>query len=163
MVASNIVTESVPGAWELPVAAQRLYAASQIQSASSGAAVGSLGAGDLLGGGASVTDLTLNAGKEEEGSAKAQKGPFDAVVAIGCLIKGETMHFEYIAETVSRGLMRVQLDAGVPIVFGVLTVLKEEQARKRAGLDGGENHGESWGQAAVELGVKKANWAKGEL
>jgi 6,7-dimethyl-8-ribityllumazine synthase len=118
----------------------------------------------LLGGGGpggSVTDLT--ALDDQEGGEKVKKGPFDAVIAIGCLIKGETMHFEYIAETVSRGLMRVQLDVGVPIVFGVLTVLKEEQARKRAGLDGGENHGEGWGQAAVELAVKRLNWAKGDL
>ena len=78
------------------------------------------------------------------------------------LIKGETMHFEYIADAVSQGLMRVGLDSGVPVVFGVLTVLTEDQAKARAGI-GGHNHGEDWGLAAVELGVKRAAWAKGKI
>ncbi|KAJ9645116.1 lumazine synthase [Coniosporium tulheliwenetii] len=82
--------------------------------------------------------------------------PFDALIAIGVLIKGETMHFEYIADAVSQGLMRVQLDSGVPVVFGLLTVLTEEQGMARAGIEGrGHNHGEDWGSAAVELGVKR--------
>ena len=86
---------------------------------------------------------------------------FDAIVAIGVLIKGETMHFEYIADAVSHGLMRVQLDTGVPVVFGLLTVLTEEQALVRAGvLGGGHNHGEDWGAAAVEMGVKRRGWRK---
>lgn len=76
--------------------------------------------------------------------------PFDAVIAIGVLIKGSTMHFEYICESVSHALMRVQLDTGVPVVFGVLTALTDEQALERAGLGTGEkgkghNHGEDWG------------------
>jgi 6,7-dimethyl-8-ribityllumazine synthase len=81
------------------------------------------------------------------------------------LIKGETMHFEHIAESVSRGLMRVQLDFGVPVVFGILTVLNEEQAVMRSGgyeeSDGGENHGEQWGRVAVEMGGKRRKWAGG--
>ncbi|EFR01775.1 6,7-dimethyl-8-ribityllumazine synthase [Nannizzia gypsea CBS 118893] len=84
--------------------------------------------------------------------------PFDAIIAIGVLIKGETMHFEYIADAVSHGLMRVQLDLGVPVVFGVLTVLNDEQGLARAGLcEGGKshNHGEDWGSAAVELGIQR--------
>ncbi|KAI9893576.1 MAG: hypothetical protein M1814_006372 [Vezdaea aestivalis] len=147
---ANIVVESVPGAWELPLACQRLYAASQVQGTQNSS---SLSAGDLLG---STTDLTI-------ASPASSKAPFDAVIAIGCLIKGETMHFEYIAEAVSQGLMRVQLDSGVPVVFGVLTVLKEDQAKARAGLAGHDNHGEDWGKAAVELGVKRNQWAKGEI
>ena len=50
------------------------------------------------------------------------------MIAIGVLIKGETMHFEYIADAVSTGLMRVGLDTGVPVIFGLLTVLNEKQA-----------------------------------
>lgn len=73
------------------------------------------------------------------------------------------MHFEYIADAVSHGLMRVQLDTGVPVIFGVLTVLNDEQAQARAGLNGGHNHGEDWGLAAVELGVKRNAWASGKI
>lgn len=74
------------------------------------------------------------------------------------------MHFEYIAEAVSHGLMRVQLDTGVPLIFGLLTVLNEEQAQARAGVIGGShNHGEDWGLAAVELGVKRQEWAAGKI
>ena len=85
---------------------------------------------------------------------------YDAIIAVGVLIKGETMHFEYIADAVSHGLMRVQLDAGRPVIFGLLTVLSEEQGLARAGLTaGGHNHGEDWGAAAVELGVKNRIWS----
>lgn len=87
--------------------------------------------------------------------------PFDAVIAIGVLIKGETMHFEYIADAVSHGLMRVQLDTGVPVVFGLLTVLTEEQGMARAGMNGGHNHGNDWGHAAVEVASKRRRWGNG--
>ena len=74
------------------------------------------------------------------------------MIAIGCLIKGETMHFEYIADATSHGLMKAQLDIGKPIVFGVLTCLTEEQAKARAGLTpNGHNHGYDWGITAVEM------------
>ncbi|KAI1176878.1 6,7-dimethyl-8-ribityllumazine synthase [Nemania sp. FL0916] len=150
---SNIVVQSVPGSWELPVAVQRMYTASQIQQSSSG---GAPSAGDLLG--ASTSDLTTLT------TPTAGSRPFDAIIAIGVLIKGETMHFEYIADAVSQGLMRVGLDLGVPVIFGVLTVLNDEQAKARAGLtSGGHNHGEDWGLAAVELGVKRAAWAQGKM
>jgi len=156
----NIVVQSVPGSWELPIAVQRLYSASQIQSTKGSGS--SLSAGDLLGGSASTTDLasTLNSG--------ASTAAFDAIVAIGVLIKGETMHFEYIAEAVSHGLMRVQLDMGVPLIFGLLTVLNEEQAKARAGVASkegyaGHNHGEDWGAAAVELGVRRREWGEGKI
>ena len=80
------------------------------------------------------------------------------------LIKGETMHFEYIADSVSHGLMRVSLDTGVPVIFGILTVLSEDQALSRAGvLVGGHNHGEDWGLAAVEMGQKRKAWAVGKM
>jgi len=81
------------------------------------------------------------------------------------LIKGETMHFEYIAEAVSHGLMNVQLQTGKPVIFGVLTTLNEEQALVRAGVSvpaeqsaereyAVHNHGEDWGAAAVEMASK---------
>ena len=135
----------------------RLFSASQIQSTTSS----SLGAGDLLG--SSTTDLTALS-LDKSGSSAASSGPFDAIIAIGVLIKGETMHFEYIADAVSQGLMRVQLDTGVPLIFGLLTVLNEEQAKARAGVtSGSHNHGEDWGLAAVELGVKRKEWAAGKI
>lgn len=80
------------------------------------------------------------------------------------MIKGETMHFEYISDAVSHGLMRTQLDLGIPVIFGVLTVLSDDQAKARAGLlSGSHNHGEDWGLAAVELGVKRGAWAQGKM
>ncbi|KAI1338577.1 6,7-dimethyl-8-ribityllumazine synthase [Xylariaceae sp. FL0016] len=157
---SNIVVQTVPGSWELPIAVQRMYTASQVQQSSSAGGAGPT-AGDLLG--SSTTDLTS---LPTESSPASSQQPFDAIVAIGVLVKGETMHFEYIADAVSHGLMRVGLDHGIPVVFGVLTVLTMDQALARAGLGGGagaHNHGEDWGLAAVELGVKRANWAKGKM
>lgn len=91
--------------------------------------------------------------------------PFDAVVAIGVLIKGSTMHFEYICDSVSHALMKIQIDTGVPVIFGVLTALTEDQALERAGLgrgsEKGHNHGEDWGLAAVEMGTNGRRWAEG--
>jgi 6,7-dimethyl-8-ribityllumazine synthase len=172
----NIVLESVPGSYELPLAVQRVYAASQIQSTASTVAggMGSLasGLGDLLGGSASQTDLqgSLQPKAPEQEKETKLRQPFDAVIAVGVLIKGESMHFEYIADAVSHGLMRVQLDSGVPVIFGLLTILSEEQGLARAGLPGGtgkeakgHNHGEDWGNAAVELGVKRRAWAEGKI
>jgi 6,7-dimethyl-8-ribityllumazine synthase len=76
------------------------------------------------------------------------------------------MHFEYISDAVSHGLMRVQLEHGVPVIFGLLTLLTEEQGLERAGIDAagkGHNHGEDWGLAAVELGSKRRAWAEGKF
>lgn len=94
--------------------------------------------------------------------------PFDAVIAIGVLIKGATKHFEYICEGVSQALMRVQLDTGVPVIFGVLTVVYEHQALERAGMDqkdnpSSHNHGEDWGLAAVEMAIHCKNWVQGRF
>lgn len=74
------------------------------------------------------------------------------------------MHFEYISESVSNGLMRVQLDTGVPVIFGVLTALSDDQALERAGLGRtGHNHGEDWGSAAVEMGTHVRRWSEGKF
>ena len=100
---------------------------------------------------------------------KKLSGPFNAVIAIGVLIKGSTMHFEYICDATSNGLMRVGLDTGVPVIFGVLTCLTEEQALERAGIavSGREkkehNHGVDWAKAAVEMSIKNKRWANGEI
>ena len=101
------------------------------------------------------------------GFANTHSRPFDAVIAIGVLIKGATMHFEYISESVSQALMRVQLDTGVPVIFGVLTALTEEQALERAGIgrpgNKGHNHGEDWGSAAVEMASRVRGWSEGKF
>eukprot|EP00742_Colponemidia_sp_Colp-10_P004777 GILJ01005096.1.p2 GENE.GILJ01005096.1~~GILJ01005096.1.p2 ORF type:complete len:181 (-),score=22.58 GILJ01005096.1:972-1472(-) len=76
----------------------------------------------------------------------------DAVIPIGCLIKGETMHFEYICDSVSHAIMRLGLECKKPVIFGVLACLTEQQALARAGLvAGSHNHGYDWGKAAVEM------------
>lgn len=79
-----------------------------------------------------------------------KKEKVDAVVCLGALIKGETMHFEYIAQAVSCGIMKVQLETGVPVIFGVLTCLNEQQARARS--SGAKSHAYEWGLTAVEMG-----------
>jgi 6,7-dimethyl-8-ribityllumazine synthase len=77
-------------------------------------------------------------------------GNADAVIAIGCVLRGETSHFDYIASEVARGVQLAQLDTGVPIIFCVLTCDTLEQAIDRAGLKGG-NKGHEAGVAAVEM------------
>ncbi len=101
---SAITVVYVPGAFELPLAAQRL----------------------------------------------AETGRYAAVVCLGCLIKGDTMHFEYIAEATAHGLMRVMLDSGVPVAFGVLTTLTDEQAEVRA-MPGEANKGAEAARAALDM------------
>lgn len=94
----------VPGAWELPLVAQKLAAA----------------------------------------------GRYDAIVALGALIRGETPHFDVLAAEVAKGLARVALDSGVPVVFGVLTTDTLEQALERAGAKAG-NKGWEAALSAVEM------------
>ena len=57
----------------------------------------------------------------------------NAVICLGCVIQGETRHFEFISQAVANGIMRVALDYGVPVIFGVLTCDTMEQAQERAG------------------------------
>lgn len=102
--------------------------------------------------GSLIEATTGNAGATGS-DAKASKQSLDAVISIGVLIKGSTMHFEYISDSCCHGLMRVGLDTGVPVILGVLTALTEEQALERSGLGQSSkkhNHGEDWGTAAVE-------------
>jgi len=103
--ATDITVQSIPGAFELPLAAQ--YAISQ-------------GA--------------------------------DAVIALGVVIQGETPHFDFVCGSATEGLTRVQLDSGVPIGFGLLTVSTEAQAIARAGLPGSkEDKGAEAVQAALHM------------
>jgi 6,7-dimethyl-8-ribityllumazine synthase len=83
---------------------------------------------------------------------------YHVIIPIGCLIKGATMHFEYISEGVARGLMDLQIKTEIPILYGVLNCLSEEQARERAGLvPESHNHGKDWGSGAVRMGLMYLN------
>ncbi len=100
----DVVTFRVPGAYELPQAAQRV----------------------------------------------AEDRSWEAVVCLGCLIRGETPHFDYIASAAAEGIMRAAQATGVPIAFGVLTTNTAEEAMARAG-DGAANKGRESAVAALEM------------
>ena len=102
----DVTIVRVPGAFEIPIAAQRL----------------------------------------------AESGDFDAIVCLGCLIKGDTMHFEYIAQAASNGITQAAAVTGVPMAFGVLTTMTEEQAMERSS-DGPENKGREAAAAAVDMAM----------
>ena len=80
----------------------------------------------------------------------AETGRFDAVVCLGCVIRGETPHFEYIASAVAQGLTAAAAATGVPMTFGVLTTNSAEEALARAG-DGPANKGHEAAIAALEM------------
>ena len=80
----------------------------------------------------------------------ASTGSYDAVVCLGCLIRGETPHFEYISEAVAHGIMSASAETGVPMSFGVLTTNSAEQALERA-VPGRANKGWEAAMAAVEM------------
>jgi 6,7-dimethyl-8-ribityllumazine synthase len=80
----------------------------------------------------------------------AQTGKYDALIAIGCVLRGETAHYDYVCSETSRGLQLAQMDTGVPVIFCVLTVDTLEQAIDRAGLKGG-NKGFEAGLGAIEM------------
>lgn len=77
----------------------------------------------------------------------ADAGDFDALIALGCVIRGDTYHFEVVANESASGLTRVALDSGVPVVNGILTTDDEEQARARV-----EEKGRDAARVAVEMG-----------
>jgi 6,7-dimethyl-8-ribityllumazine synthase len=79
-----------------------------------------------------------------------ETGHYDAVICLGCVIRGETPHFEYISAAVAHGLMEASGETGVPIAFGVLTTDSWEQAEARAG-DGRDNKGFEAAAAALEM------------
>ncbi|HPO05010.1 MAG TPA: 6,7-dimethyl-8-ribityllumazine synthase [Bacillota bacterium] len=101
---SDIETAWVPGAFEIPLAAQKM----------------------------------------------ANLKRFDAIICVGAVIRGTTPHFDYVAAEVSKGIARITLDAGIPIIFGVLTTDTIEQAIERAGLKAG-NKGYDAAVCAIEM------------
>jgi 6,7-dimethyl-8-ribityllumazine synthase len=101
---------SVPGAWELPIAAQA-----------------------------------------------AARRDYDAVIALGCVIRGDTPHFDYVAGAAAQGLERVSLDSGLPVAFGVLTTEDNQQAMSRAGGRDG-NKGWDAALAALEMADLLRGW-----
>ena len=82
--------------------------------------------------------------------AIADAGEVDAVICLGCVIKGETAHFEHVAEAAAKGILDVALETGVPCIFGVLATYTEDQARAR--LDKGRE--------AAETAIEMANLLK---
>jgi len=134
----NITILEVPGAYELPYAASRLVA------------------------GQCRLQPPPHPHQEMDADLSPLQSPeYDAVICIGCLIKGETMHFEYICQAVTQGIMDLNVHSGTPVIFGVLTVLTEEQAKKRSGLgDHSHNHGDDWGRTAVEMALLRAHTEK---
>lgn len=83
--------------------------------------------------------------------ALAEKGGHDAIVCLGCVVRGDTFHFEVVAMQCAAGLMQVQLDTGVPIAFGVLTTDDREQALARSGPKNNK------GAEAAEVAIEMAN------
>jgi len=104
VAAGDVTIVRVPGAFEIPIAAQRA----------------------------------------------AESGRYDAVVCLGCLIRGETPHFEYIAAAVSQGITAGASATGVPMAFGVLTTDTVQQAEARSG-SGADNKGREAAAAAIEM------------
>jgi 6,7-dimethyl-8-ribityllumazine synthase len=80
----------------------------------------------------------------------AGSGRYAGVVCVGCVIRGQTPHFDFVAGQAAAGIQRVGLDTGVPTTFGVITALTEAQALERAGGDVG-NRGAEAAEAALEM------------
>ncbi len=83
----------------------------------------------------------------------AASGTVDAVVCIGAVIRGETTHYEIVSGECARGVQQAQLDTGVPIMFGVLTVENQAQADARSQPAGGHNVGQEAAEGAVEMAL----------
>jgi 6,7-dimethyl-8-ribityllumazine synthase len=82
----------------------------------------------------------------------AHTGRFDLIVALGCVIRGDTPHFDYVAGESARGIAQASYDTGVPVAFGVLTVETVEQARERSSLTRLNKGGEAL-ESALELAL----------
>lgn len=79
----------------------------------------------------------------------AESGRFDAVIALGVVIRGDTPHFDYVAGEAARGVLEAGLDTGIPVMFGVITADTERQAKDRAG--GSTNKGYEAAASAIEM------------
>jgi 6,7-dimethyl-8-ribityllumazine synthase len=91
----------------------------------------------------------------------AATGRYDALIAVGCVLRGETTHYDYVCSETARGLQLAQMDSGLPIIFCVLTCDTLEQAIDRAGLKGG-NKGFEAGLAAIEMAQLSRKLAGGK-
>jgi 6,7-dimethyl-8-ribityllumazine synthase len=115
---------------------------------------GALDALDRAGAGLKQIDVVRVPGSFEVPLAAKKIGqsanPPDAIICIGCVIRGDTAHFEYVASEVARGVQLAQMDTGIPTVFCVLTCDNLEQAIDRAGLKMG-NKGFEAGMTAIEM------------
>ena len=100
--------------------------------------------------GAKYTEYTVAGALELPVVVQACAQRYDAVVALGCVIRGETAHFEYVCDSVTTGLTRIALDESTPVGNGVLTVEEEDQAHERAG---GEDAKEDKGAEAVQAAI----------
>lgn len=88
----------------------------------------------------------------------ARSGRFDAVIALGCVIRGDTPHFDYVCAETTRGISQVALDESLPVAFGVLTTDTLQQAIERS-IDNAENKGEEATLAVLEtLETLKSIW-----
>ena len=83
-------------------------------------------------------------------SKMAKSGKFDAVIALGAVIRGSTSHYDYVCSEVSKGIAAVALESDIPVMFGVLTTDTIEQAIERAGTKAG-NKGAECAQGAIEM------------
>lgn len=84
-------------------------------------------------------------------TAFARSGQVDAVIGLGCVIRGATTHYEAVAGECAAGILRAGLDTGVPVIFGVLTTEDMDQALERSEGPGGHNVGEEGAHTAVEM------------
>ncbi len=99
---------------------------------------------------ANITVTSVPGAVEIPFAAQRIVGRNDAVIALGAVIRGETSHYDYVCDIVSNGVMRVMLDSGCPIAFGVLTCDTDAQALARAG-DGDDNKGFEAARVALEM------------
>jgi 6,7-dimethyl-8-ribityllumazine synthase len=79
-----------------------------------------------------------------------ETGKYNAIVCLGCVIRGGTPHFEYVASEVNRGISRLSLDSGIPVIQGIITADNLEQALERAGAKEG-NRGFTAANSAIEM------------
>ncbi len=89
----------------------------------------------------------------------ARSGRVDAIVTIGAVIRGETTHYELVSEEAARGVQQVQLETGIPIAFGLVTVENQRQALARSAGPGGHNVGEEAALVAVEMALLSQTWS----
>ncbi|HEX8876400.1 MAG TPA: 6,7-dimethyl-8-ribityllumazine synthase [Phycisphaerales bacterium] len=94
--------------------------------------------------------------------AAADSGHFDGVVALGCLIRGETIHDRVIADAVAQAIQAAMITTGVPIAFGVLTVENAKQAEARAGGEHGNKGDEAMGALLDTIAAVRAAYAGGD-